>query len=64
MTLEIHSKKLYSRFWDAVNWLELCLLGPSTSYFFGNQLFRFDMQKENSKNFIVFTPSWSTIIIF
>jgi len=44
--------------------LGLCLLGLSTSYLFGNQFFRFDMQKESSKIFIVLTPGWSNIIIF
>jgi len=44
--------------------LELYLLGPSTSYFFGDQRFRFDIQKESLKIFIVLTPSWSNIIIF
>jgi len=44
------------------------MLGPLSSYFFGDQLFRFDMWKEDRTRlqvtFVVLTPSWSNIIIF
>jgi len=62
ITLEIHLKKLWSRFWKAIIWLGLCMLGPLTSYFFGDQLFRFDMWREDWKTSNHFC-SFSTLMI-
>jgi len=43
------------------------MLGPLSSYFFGDQIFRFDMWKRIKRlqiTFEVLTSSWSNIIIF
>jgi len=49
IALEICLKKLFNRFFEAINWLGLYMLCPSTSNFFHDQLFRFDTWKENWK---------------
>jgi len=49
ITLEINLKKLQSRFWKATN-LGLCILNILSSYFFGDQISRFDMWKRELKD--------------